>query len=319
MAPDTTLASQTTYRENHTVSHCFRFVLVAFLLVLMTPLPSSMGADGAATRPQVTVTFAALGDIPYSREEERMLVEQIAATNADPSLLFVIHVGDIKRGRDPCREEAYAKVAKTLAASTHPLFIIPGDNEWNECWSIGPKKAWALWSKHFLRFEDRQPHQLSVARQEARPENFAFFSGGALFVGLNLVGGLVHHRDEWRQRMTQDADWLDQQIEAHRAEITHLVVFGHSGPGRKDGATNPFFDRLEQAAVTLKKPVLYLHGDGHTWVYDHPFRTARNILRVQVDQGGKAPPVRVKVMTSPVQPFVLERDAYRVAPAKAAG
>ena len=48
------------------------------------------------------------------------------------------------------------------------------------------------------------------------------------------------------------------------------------------------------------------HGDGHKWIYDRPFE-AKNILRVEVDQGGKAPPVKVQVTNDSTEPFVFDR------------
>jgi hypothetical protein len=54
------------------------------------------------------------------------------------------------------------------------------------------------------------------------------------------------------------------------------------------------------------KPVLYLHGDGHRWIKDRPFG-AENILRVQVDQGGIAPPLKVTVTTDTDEPFEFDR------------
>jgi hypothetical protein len=58
--------------------------------------------------------------------------------------------------------------------------------------------------------------------------------------------------------------------------------------------------------------VLYLHGDGHRWIHDRPFKAAKNILRVQVDQGGIASPLLVTVSDDPKQPFVFDRRKAKV-------
>lgn len=50
-----------------------------------------------------------------------------------------------------------------------------------------------------------------------------------------------------------------------------------------------FFAPFNDDAVKFAKPILLLHGDGHRWIHDRPF-AAGSILRVQVDQGGIAPP-----------------------------
>ena len=47
-------------------------------------------------------------------------------------------------------------------------------------------------------------------------------------------------------------------------------------------------------------------GDIHRWIQDRPF-VAQNILRVQIDQGGIAPPIKITVTDHPTEPFVLDR------------
>ena len=81
--------------------------------------------------PNSTVTFYAMGDVPYAPEEDQLLPKQIADLPTDGR--FLIHVGDIKNGATPCDEAIYIKVASMLAKSKLPTFIIPGDNEWNDC------------------------------------------------------------------------------------------------------------------------------------------------------------------------------------------
>ena len=48
-----------------------------------------------------------------------------------------------------------------------------------------------------------------------------------------------------------------------------------------------FSESAVKDAEQFEKPILYLHGDGHRWIHDRP-GAAKNILRVQVDQGGIA-------------------------------
>ena len=67
-----------------------------------------------------------------------------------------------------------------------------------------------------------------------------------------------------------------------------------------------FFFMLNGMVQSLEKPILYIHGDGHNWVHDYPF-TAKNILRVQVENGGSANPVTVTVTNDPDEPFVFVR------------
>jgi hypothetical protein len=45
-----------------------------------------------------------------------------------------------------------------------------------------------------------------------------------------------------------------------------------------------------------------MNKDGHSWKQDRPFK-APNMMRVMVDQGGKADPVLVTVDLNNEQPF----------------
>ncbi|MBI1310861.1 hypothetical protein GC176_06095 [bacterium] len=269
---------------------------VLLTAVIIAARPANSRAEEADSG---TVTFYAMGDVPYAPEEDRLLPEQIAAIAADAE--FVIHVGDIKRGAPPCDEAVYRKVAGMLRKSVAPVFIIPGDNEWNDCTS--PDDAWKFWTQHFMRFDEQWNHTFKVARQPERNENFAFVRRQVLFIGLNIVGGRVHDAAEWKTRLTADLDWVKQTLSRHGADVTSLVIFGHANPAMTHTA---FFEPLNDVARSFQKPILYLHGDGHKWILDRPF-AARNILRVQVDQGGIAPPVKVTVRNSGNQPFVFDR------------
>lgn len=251
----------------------------------------------AADPPQVV--FYAMGDVPYKPTEDILLPIQVAEIPADAE--FVVHVGDIKPGSVACDEDIYVKVSGILSKSKAPVFIIPGDNEWNDC--TDPGQAWDYWDRYFVRFDQRWSHGFRMFRQVEQEANFAFVRGGVLFVGLNLVGGRVHDANEWKRRLADNADWLDRNLTKFGPEVGCAVVLGHANP-RPDH--QDFFKEFTQSAGAFGKPVLYLHGDGHRWIHDRPFE-AKNILRVQVDQGGIAPPLRVAVTADPKEPFVFDR------------
>lgn len=246
------------------------------------------------------ITFAAMGDMPYAEAQYPQMAQQIADLEADSA--FLIHLGDIKPGKEPCQEAIYARVAKVLRQSRLPVFIIPGDNEYNDC--ADPQQAWLFWVAHFMKFDENWTKpEAKVERQAKRTENFAFVKQGVLFVGVHVVGGRVHDQAEWDRRHAEGVNWLQTQIKSHGKDARAMVVMGHATPTKKHAA---FFDGMTGIAKTWAKPILYIHGDGHTWKKDRPFK-ADNILRVQVDAGGKAPPVRVTVTEDPANPFTFDR------------
>ena len=222
------------------------------------------------------VVFYAMGDVPYSAEEDRLLPQQIAELPDDG--LFVVHVWDIKNGSSPCDAATYQKVAGMLGQSRLPTFVIPGDNEWNDC--ADPDTARDLWE-----------------------ENFSFVHRGVLFIGINLVGSKIHDAEEWQQRLAQNVAWTRSNFSQFGSRVHAVVIFGHANPTPSHDA---YINPLCELAGELGKPILYLHGDGHRWVQDRPF-AAENILRVQVDQGGIAPPVKVTVTRNPDETFRFDR------------
>lgn len=256
-------------------------------------------ADEGTSEAGPRTVFYAMGDVPYSDADDVLLPKQIAELPSDGE--FLIHVGDIKPGGAACDEAVFAKVSGMLSKSRLPVFIIPGDNEWNDC--ADPNSAWSHWHDHFMRFDQHWHHRLGVFRQLEREENFSFVSEGVLFIGLNLVGGALHDADEWKRRHAQNVDWTRRNFARFGDDVYAVVIFGHAHP-RIDHSD--YFEPLSKQATQLAKPILYLHGDGHRWIKDRPFQ-AKNILRVQVDQGGIAPPLKVVVTADPKEPFLFDR------------
>lgn len=262
------------------------------------------------------VTFSAMGDVPYSEREAVMLVKQVAEIPA--SSRFVIHLGDIKTGVGPCEDAWFGDVAGILRKSTPPVFIIIGDNEWNDC--ENPKQARQFWDKHFTKFDRHWKHEIVVDRQKKRDENFKFEDNGVLFIGITFVGGRVHDYDEWEQFLDDGAAWLKKHLDGAK-NAKAAVIFAHSFPYKlkllPQGKLHaPFLKTVQPALKRFGKPVLYMHGDGHIWTHDRPLEDAPNLLRVQVTQGGLAPPLRVDVMDDPKAPFVIDRRIPGIEPVR---
>jgi hypothetical protein len=273
-------------------------VTVALLTNCVTAL-FAQEAVAKNCRPRTLVTFCVMGDVPYSDGDDGILPKQLE--EIPQAAEFVIHVGDIKSGKTPCNEEVYIKVSCMLAKSPKPLFIIPGDNEWNDC--TDPAPSWTYWEKYFSRFDQKWQHQFKTFRQLEREENFSFVQNEVLFIGLNIVGGRVHDKKEWKRRLAQDVQWVRSNLNRSGPTVKSLVLFGHAKPNKTH---DDFFDEFNNDAEEFGKPVLYLHGDGHVWIRDRPFK-AKNIERIQVDQGGKASPLIVKVTDHKCDPFQIDR------------
>ena len=278
-----------------------RHVRTLDLLVMLVPATTVLvgTVEMRAEQPSPLVRFSAMADFPYSPAEDRLLARQVTALPTAHD--FVIHLGDIKSGVAPCDEAAYIKIHRMLSRSKAPVFIVPGDNEWNDC--DDPDKAWKFWKKHFTGFDQRWNHRFPVFRQIGRKENFSFVHKTVLFVGLNIVGGRLYDPDEWKQRHAENLDWTRRNVELFGPKISCLVLLAHAEPNKHH---QDFFGPFDKAAAKFGKPVLVLHGDGHRWIHDRPFES-QNILRVQVEQGSVAPPLLVTITDDPRTPFVFDR------------
>jgi hypothetical protein len=259
-------------------------------------------AAGAAPAVAAPLVFSATGCGPYKPEEEPLLERYVALVSAEKESEFLIHLGDVVAGtKKAWPESQYAKVAAILKRSKIPVLIVPGDNEWNDL--AEPDVGWKYWTKHFLHFERNFTRAPKLAKQPGRPENFAWTSKGVLLIGINLVGGRVHDAEEWAARMRDDADWIRQHMSLHGDKVRAAVVFAQAMPTPDH---EPFFRTFVADCKAFKKPVLFLHADGHIWELDKGWR-APNLWRVQTDQLSRSPPVQVTVTEDPSEPFEFDR------------
>ena len=84
------------------------------------------------------VTFSAMGCGPYKPDAEKALVGFIQRENAEKKSDFIVHLGDIVSGsaalQGKLKEDYYAKIKGYLSkGNTIPTYVVPGDNEWNDC------------------------------------------------------------------------------------------------------------------------------------------------------------------------------------------
>lgn len=251
-----------------------------------------------------TVVFSVIGDVPYDAEQRDGLIALIQTHNENAKSEFVVHVGDIKRGANPCDEAVYQDVSGILQEFTTPTFVLLGDSEYNDC--DDPSAAFQLWNQYFLNFHQNWTFDQSVEYQVNRSENFAWVQDKVMFMGLNLVGGAVHDQDEWDTRLTDNSNFLRDFVAAHGAGSKALVIFGHANMSEiEPDKFMTFTDVMRSVAEEFEKPVLYMHGDLHFWFLNRPYSEQQNILRVQIEGGTNA--VQVTVNPNLDQPFIFDR------------
>jgi hypothetical protein len=236
-----------------------------------------------------------LGDTPYSAQEEVRFVEMMKRIDAE-DVAFAVHVGDIKGG-GACSDALYERRRAQFDASRHPFVYTPGDNEWQECRDAGGRRIGIERLAHLRRVFFSQPESLGRSRipmqsQDAclvpgvpacgcgaLPENRAWSLGGVDFVTLHIVGeddnrGIdAANEAEADCRAEGNRRWLERAADAAMAsDARALVILIQANPWLSMRSTfKPFLAQLERTARRLARPVLFVHGDTHTYRVDHPF------------------------------------------------
>ena len=251
------------------------------------------------------VIFSAMGCGPYTPADHPAAAFYVRAENKQRTSEFMVHLGDVFK-QSPVRkagpgeppypdqlptEAVYRETADLLTMSnTIPTWIVPGDNEWNDL--EDPAQGWKWWQKYYSRFEERFQPSWKTERQPERLENFAFVRKGVCFVGINLVGGRIHDASEWALRLPQDAAWIREVLtRSSMADARAAVIFCQANPlvlkpGDPKDKFSAFLVPFRQAAADYKKPLLFLHSDGHVWIDDQPW-PEKNIRRIQLDKWDK--------------------------------
>ena len=96
-------------------------------------------------------SFGIIGDMPYTKVQEREYQNVLATLNA-AELAFVVHVGDFQFDARPynqnpsiasmpCVEENYQAIYDSFQSVRHPFVLTPGDNDWTDCWPMLAKKV----------------------------------------------------------------------------------------------------------------------------------------------------------------------------------
>lgn len=227
---------------------------------------------------------------------------------------FLVHLGDFNNPRLGCRESIYRTFQSQIVHSPAPVFVTPGDNEWNEC--ENPEEAKIFWKRYLTtsldehyRNEDDHPRPISfpVTRQPSYEENFSFNLRDVLYVGINLVGGPVLDAQAWASQTIANLSWIETQTEAftdrHQESVKALVIFGNSNR-RKE--YKDFFLGLAQLVDVLAIPTVYIHNSTDKSSLIKRALGKRNLWILRV-QSSTIPFIRVTVDTmNASNPFTFQ-------------
>jgi hypothetical protein len=297
----------------------------------------ALALSGCATRlpGDEPITFAVMGDLPYSETEEAQFVRMLAELDAEP-LAFVAHVGDIRGGDEPCGDALYLRRRAQFDASRHAFVFTPGDNEWSDCPGAQGEPSLALLARLrevFFASDGTLGRRVLPQRAQracleppvegcgcgALPENRAWSVGRVSFATVNVSGsrnnvgrGAATDR-EARCRDAANARWISAAVrDARETNAAALVVLTQANPWWTSGSEfDAFLASMREAAAVFRGPVLLIHGDTHFFRADRPFRDERgegvaNLQRLETWGSPFVGWVEVRVDPARPEPFTFE-------------
>jgi hypothetical protein len=249
-------------------------------------------ASSDAVQSAPALRFLAIGDVPYSNGEMAYLRTLLDDTTAQRPP-FVIHVGDIKGGSQPCSDARIQGIADLFQEQPVPVLYTPGDNEWTDCHrerAGGRDPLERLAALRRIMFgEPSVLHNAAlkpVVPDPAYPENLYFERDGVFFVLMHVVGSNNNFKPksaaamtEYRARNAANRALLEQALRAVNVlDAPALVIALHANPlFEEQGARRGFValkQDLRRLLASYSGQVLLIHGDTHWFRFDQPLSDA---------------------------------------------
>lgn len=273
-------------------------------LTLLLSQTATVQAHSNASAKGASFSFALIGDQPYSDFFEPATASLIKQINQDPGIDWILHLGDIKGGNEPCTDTLLKRRISQLQDSDKPLVYVPGDNEWTDCHrpsngNFDTQERLQFLRQHaFLKSQTLGKNPFQVRQQSSHPfpEHFMWKQGSTLFISLNVPGSnndlnnpksrqttsrkvdeLLKARSEAIDAWLGEAEALFSKTSSEKPTETVIAIQGNSVDGSGGAGTNPskngyagFMARLVKYINTTERPVLLAHGDTHRFKWDRP-------------------------------------------------
>jgi len=254
-------------------------------------------------------TLAVIGDTPYGDAKLAELPRLISLINGDPKVDVVVHLGDIKAGKNSqCTDEYFATVKALFDTFKDPFVYTPGDNEWTDCHVASKNNGLytpteRLQAVRALFFPVpgqtlgwRKKTVLSQADDPANRayvENVMWMEAQVVFATVNITGSnndlvswgsplpanagsFPSQAQEFATRAQANTAWIQKAFTTATANDAAGVVLAFQAD--MWDLTEPSlsgFDAIVQQigalATAFGKPVLLLEGDSHRFEVQNPF------------------------------------------------
>lgn len=290
--------------------------------------------------------FALVGDSPYGAASVPSFEALVQDVNAHPALRWVIHVGDVKAGGEPCTDELL-RSRFDLYQTFRPAFVFtPGDNDWFDCTGAADTVGYdydrlahlrGLFYPHASRTTGGRP--LSVRTQASEPgfgefvENVLWEEGRVVYATVHLIALTRPPTDSMTAERRMDAAlaWIETAFDvAEERGSTAVFLASQADPWIVSGLP-PLVGSMCEACVgprtglerlypvlvrevdAFGRPVVLAVGDTHVFRVDKPLyrddgSLVENFTRVETFGSPYVHWVRVTVDPSDPQVFSFHQE-----------
>jgi hypothetical protein len=269
------------------------------------------------------VSFALLGDTPYSSYERTGFPALRKSINGAAGVKMVLHAGDIKSGSSPCSNWVYEDRRQLFSGFADPFVLTPGDNEWTDCHTasagqyVPTERLAQLRQTLFasprttlgLRPMTVATQANSAAHSQYR-ENVRFRRAGVVFATVHVVGsandrspwsGLAggdlpeQRKAEYEARDAAALAWIDAAFDRARVTGAPGVVLMMQAEPKASYAYQAVRNKIVARAESFNKPVLLIHGDEHHYEAEPNYAGVANLTRLETFGTTVSHWLRVKV------------------------
>lgn len=271
-----------------------RTVCAALVCALVLTGAASTYARAAPVR----YTFAVIGGTLQSPADEAPTQRLIDAIGRNRDMSFIVYDGNLKGGKEACRDTLYERRQALLEAARPALIFVPGQHDWADCGTADAggfdpvERLDQLRQTLFADASSMGQNPLALTRESEvsrfRPyrENVRWQLGDTVFIGLNAPNPNNHYltaggrNGEFEDRVIANAFWIEHAAEyAKRREARAIVVFIQGDPdperyerpdrfawlrfarnSRRDGFLE-LKRNLVKAAEIFRGPILLIHSD----------------------------------------------------------
>ncbi|MCW2918730.1 MAG: hypothetical protein JWN52_6798 [Actinomycetia bacterium] len=254
------------------------------------------GSNGGSHANDDAYTIGLFGDVPYGAAGKVEYPNLIADMNKS-NIRFSIFDGDLKAGGDgACTDQLYTQSLASFNSLKRPVVVVPGDNDWTDCWGrYGPGTGGfdaleRLDHERQVFYPTDQSlgaHTLTVQRESSEPgyekyrENVRWMSGPVMYIGLNVQGSndnlphagvdgesrpaseIARMAEEHQQREKANIHWLAESYDqARRLGLKGVLVDWQADPNfNNEQKLQPAqYDGFTEIVPELRKQVIAFPG-----------------------------------------------------------